>query len=238
MSKKWRSRSAQQPIQLPPRHANESDHKPAPPTDPQGPAARGPRAGDPATEANAPPPAEKTWWERRGPMIEGGFKAIQAVAVVAGVVIGLYQYWDQFEKKAGVDKDQREREVKLRWYEERRPIYLAACDAAGDIAAAPTLKDPDALKAATRFQSYYYGRMCLVEDEEIMDCMVIFDQLLRKELPAGGPPSPDLKGCALRLADACRRALDLKSVFNATDVAIQPKLPDRPKNLSGVTPLW
>jgi hypothetical protein len=157
------------------------------------------------------------------------------LALVASGVWAVEQYREQHQKdreqreaeqrqesaKQAQELNLRERSLRMKFYEEQRPVYLEACKAAAEIAAAKRFADVQG--EITRFRVLHFGQMCLVEDQTVLEAMDYFFRGLEQEVGKDKEqgPSTDLRNRSVLLSRACRRSLDLNKVFDV-DVAFDP----------------
>jgi hypothetical protein len=156
-------------------------------------------------------------------IVDRVFAGISAMAVVIG---GIYAYSlhlgerREERRKAEEQRQQeynlREREFRLQLFKEQHPLYHDLCKTAARIASAEKLADAnDSIK---KFWELYYGELCLVEDQRVVEAVAAYaDVLLDCEDKSESPP-PRLPKLSMELAKACQQSMALEKVFGiATD---------------------
>lgn len=152
-------------------------------------------------------PTEKTWdFVFRAC---GAFAAvISTVGIVAGGAFGLIQYQDQ--GKAA--KLQREKELRLMEYDQKKEVYYALSEAAVYVAHSRTLDE--ARSRIPDFEVIYFGRAhILAMDQGVKDAKAAFQSALRSAIENGQFPSGQLQSEAFKLTSAIQRALRVEEIF-------------------------
>jgi hypothetical protein len=189
-----------------------------------------------APETSQPSGGEKTAFDRRIKVAEIVTKAVSALMLVAGGLVGWFKYLDQqdshrreeataLQERQAREEAQRkqelalrQKELQVRFYEQQMVHYLAICDLAARLANAPYLSAvPEDLH---QFLELYWGKVCVFESDKVEAAQrAFYDSLIDiKDLTA--PPPARLKELCYALAHACRE--DLKVGFDNPKIGPLP----------------
>jgi hypothetical protein len=184
----------------------------------------------PAPPAGVQPPTPADGTKERREVwqfyVDTGVKFFQILALVASGLWAVEQFQDQHDKdreirkkefkeaqdKRDEDRKQREHALRLKFYEEQRPLYLKVCEVAAAIAAAERFADVK--ETVQTFRQLFLGQLNLAVDQQVQPALLDFSQALDREMGEGEAPSNDLRNKAVLLSRACRSSLDLNKVFN------------------------
>jgi hypothetical protein len=138
---------------------------------------------------------------------DNGFKVITAAAAVYLAVLAGWRFLDE-----------RHREVARSFAEKQLALCLDATEAAATIAASYNhvfgISDHELHKSSRRFQELYYGSLATVEDDDVANAMIEFQEIAHKEGWGNSNHNEDnletkqrLDCEIINLADACRKMI-------------------------------
>lgn len=110
--------------------------------------------------------------------------------------------------RAQSDADARANEYKKRFWEKQLDFFAEACQATGTLTYAP-VDSPEFKQASAKFEELYWGRLAIVESNEVAGQMVAFRQALAKLVSAKSDDEQTaargtLRNISLDLAHQCR----------------------------------
>ena len=125
--------------------------------------------------------------------IDRVFKIFATIATLATVLVGIINY-----------ADKKENEFKKVFWEKRFEFYEEATVLTATIAIA---KDLDSVQSERqKFWTLYWGKLSMIEDQDVKDAMVNYGDSLEKQEKLGHIES-NLKNLSYSLARACRNSL-------------------------------
>jgi hypothetical protein len=175
---------------------------------------------NPDNKPAATPSGKNTQWDVKLQQWDLVFKAFTTLAVIAGTIYGLVEYFDKREKELS----ERKRDYEFTLYKERKETLYPLCNAAADIASSKSLKE--AQKAIKTFETMYLGEVGIIADGQIAESIKLFDEALQefKEGARESPPPAFLLIQSSKLALKCKEVLDLERVYGLSPTSKGPSL--------------
>lgn len=146
---------------------------------------------------------------------------LQWAVVIGALIVGLGAAFKHIEStreyaKLRLEQQRKEfahaqREMSRKLFETQWPVYSEICRVTSTIATADRLEQVQ--PAVARFRQIYWGELCLVEDAQVEEAMMLFGEFLGEH--PGGKPAAELLDLSLNLAHACRKSLNTEVVFGS-----------------------
>jgi len=125
----------------------------------------------------------------------GGLATV-SVALLT-MIIGIYQY-----------ASKKDEDFKKVIWEERKKLYMELLDYTSKIAIAGDFNSEDCVANRKEFWSMYWGRLCVMEDKEVLAAIINYgDKLEQVEQVKVDLEHSDLENLSYLLAEACRNSL-------------------------------
>lgn len=129
---------------------------------------------------------------------------LTALIAVFGFLFGIYQFNMQQQQQSVRDYQAKEKEFKRVLWEKQLELYLEVSKIAAQLAA--TSDENERKTLYKELSSHFNGDLIVVEDRQVMEAVLEFDQLYEVFL-ADLSRQEDLLASARKLARACRNSL-------------------------------